>query len=152
MCLTLAAGEQEKSSPQEQMRETCLPSLPQRQGPSLACSSPVQGRGTGGSGWLFCCSEEPLCSSWSGGKCATLLERARWDFHKIQGSLAVRSSRAVFSHSVIFNFPSQTEAEKFLEAPRGREDDYHLCSVVCSPRRSAACCMLASPDCRARPC
>lgn len=35
------AGEKQ---PQGQMRETCLLSLPQRQGPDLVCSSPVQGR------------------------------------------------------------------------------------------------------------
>lgn len=44
MCLTLATGEQEKSSLQVQMREMCLLSLPQRQGPALACSSPEEVR------------------------------------------------------------------------------------------------------------
>lgn len=105
--------EQEQSMRQVQVRETCFLSLPQKLGPTMASSSArigqsIWARGMGGFSWLFSCGlEEPFCSSWSRGEFAILFKDTCWDFHKIQGFLAIRGSNAVFSQLVIFfQFPN----------------------------------------------
>lgn len=154
MCLTLAAGEQEKSRPHVQMRETCLP---QRQGPALACSSPVQGRvfragAREGQGSCFVvlknCSvplgvEMSMPSFWRMHTMNSTKYRAPWLW-----GVAMQ----YFHIQWFFNFPAQPKAEGVPGGPQGWEDGYHLCSAMCSLRRSADCFILASLDCRARPC
>lgn len=106
LCSIYMPGFEHENMPQVQVRETCFLNLPQRLGPATASSSTrigqsIWARGMGGLGWLFSCgswgSEEPFCSSWSRGEFAILFKDTCWDFHKIQGFLAIRGSNAVFS-------------------------------------------------------